>query len=98
MTDSNKPAPQLDHPCRQTCSGWKQGYERGLSELKAERDEAINQWKLHCNDADRYASEMLEARAEVERLRAALERIARLDFKYEIEGDAKIAREALGGK
>jgi DNA repair exonuclease SbcCD ATPase subunit len=31
-----KPAPQsadeLDHPCRETCSGWKQGYERGKSE------------------------------------------------------------------
>ena len=22
----------LDHPCRQTCSGWKQGYERGKRE------------------------------------------------------------------
>lgn len=23
----------FDHPCKQTCSGWKQGYERGQSEL-----------------------------------------------------------------
>jgi hypothetical protein len=22
----------LDHPCRDTCSGWKQGYEKGRSE------------------------------------------------------------------
>jgi len=21
----------LDHPCKDTCSGWKQGYERGLT-------------------------------------------------------------------
>lgn len=20
---------ELDHPCKETCSGWKQGYERG---------------------------------------------------------------------
>ncbi len=28
------PAPKCepDHPCRDTCSGWKQGYERGVSE------------------------------------------------------------------
>lgn len=43
----------LDHPCKQTCSGWKQGYERGAQEhatalaalraeverLKGERDD-----------------------------------------------------------
>lgn len=23
-------AKELDHPCRDTCSGWAQGYERGL--------------------------------------------------------------------
>lgn len=22
---------QLNHPCKQTCSGWKQGFERGQS-------------------------------------------------------------------
>lgn len=21
--------PELDHPCRQTCSGWQQGYDKG---------------------------------------------------------------------
>jgi len=24
---------ELDHPCRDTCSGWKQGYERGAQDL-----------------------------------------------------------------
>lgn len=23
---------KFDHPCKQTCSGWRQGYERGLAE------------------------------------------------------------------
>jgi hypothetical protein len=39
-------APELDHPCRDTCSGWKQGYEKGKDELQGkcealekERDE-----------------------------------------------------------
>ena len=33
---SDCPAPKkvfdLNHPCRATCSGWKQGYERGRAE------------------------------------------------------------------
>lgn len=24
----------FDHPCKQTCSGWKQGFERGQFDLK----------------------------------------------------------------
>lgn len=27
--------PDLDHPCRDTCSGWKQGYERGQQDHAA---------------------------------------------------------------
>lgn len=23
---------KLDHPCKQTCSGWKQGFERGFGD------------------------------------------------------------------
>ena len=26
----------LDHPCRETCSGWKQGRERGIFDTKEE--------------------------------------------------------------
>jgi hypothetical protein len=26
---AEKPINKLDHPCRQTCSGWKQGFEKG---------------------------------------------------------------------
>jgi hypothetical protein len=32
-----EPKPQFDHPCRETCSGWKQGYERGLLARAKER-------------------------------------------------------------
>lgn len=32
-------ADMFDHPCKQTCSGWKQGYEKGYAaaELKAQK-------------------------------------------------------------
>lgn len=26
----------LDHPCKETCSGWKQGYDRGVAETLKE--------------------------------------------------------------
>jgi len=29
-TEAEKAAEGLDHPCKQTCSGWKQGYEKGF--------------------------------------------------------------------
>lgn len=35
----------FDHPCRQTCSGWQQGYDRGMSDLKKDNTtmlEALN--------------------------------------------------------
>ena len=47
MSDTNKNITDkimeagFDHPCRQTCSGWKQGYERGQYEtekLKASKE------------------------------------------------------------
>ena len=30
----------FDHPCKQTCSGWKQGYERGKIEGTADDNTA----------------------------------------------------------
>lgn len=39
MTDSNstqKPLDKLDHPCKDTCSGWKQGYEKGQQSIELE--------------------------------------------------------------
>lgn len=29
------PWPELDHPCKQTCSGWQQGFERGAAKVEA---------------------------------------------------------------
>jgi hypothetical protein len=28
----------FDHPCKETCSGWKQGYDRGAFELAIWKD------------------------------------------------------------
>lgn len=45
----------FDHPCKQTCSGWKQGYERGQYEQSA-RDQKTIEGLLHkiswCLDQD----------------------------------------------
>lgn len=38
----------FDHPCRETCSGWRQGYERGLFEARRE----ISQLKDICKRFD----------------------------------------------
>ena len=35
MTPEAKAREKLSHPCKETCSGWKQGYEEGV---QAERD------------------------------------------------------------
>lgn len=40
--DISKP---LDHPCKATCSGWKQGVERGYRQAIADlRAEGYPQW------------------------------------------------------
>lgn len=31
----------LDHPCKGTCSGWQQGYDRGISHFKNSQNEVI---------------------------------------------------------
>ena len=47
----------LDHPCKQTCSGWRQGYEKGMSELEQENEALrsalefyadVNNWDNRC--------------------------------------------------
>lgn len=40
----------FDHPCKETCSGWKQGYEKGKAELNKKQDkflESIHNDLLH---------------------------------------------------
>lgn len=35
MTPADKsPLNKLDHPCRETCAGWRQGFERGVESMK----------------------------------------------------------------
>jgi hypothetical protein len=29
---------KLDHPCKNTCSGWRQGYDKGLSQMQEQAD------------------------------------------------------------
>ena len=31
MSPLDKAAAELDHPCKQTCSGWKQGFDKGAA-------------------------------------------------------------------
>lgn len=33
---TNEEGVPLEHPCRDTCSGWKQGYDRGRDSLEPE--------------------------------------------------------------
>ena len=36
----------FDHPCRETCSGWKQGYERGFDDrlVNKDPDDEFDRW------------------------------------------------------
>lgn len=37
MTDAERdPFAAFDHPCKDTCSGWKQGFEKGCAHVRAE--------------------------------------------------------------
>lgn len=33
----------FDHPCKTTCSGWQQGYERGLIQFKKSQKDLIEE-------------------------------------------------------
>jgi hypothetical protein len=35
---------KLDHPCKQTCSGWKQGYERGAEDTRNQGRKSSLDW------------------------------------------------------
>lgn len=72
-------AVELDHPCKETCSGWKQGFERGAQM----RQKLVRQW-----DAEKYIQE-LEAKlttqtSQVEKLKEELmeekEKVAELEM------------------
>lgn len=39
--DDKKPGSELDHPCKQTCSGWIQGYQKGFTDGDRMRMEMV---------------------------------------------------------
>lgn len=59
-----KLATDLDHPCRDTCSGWQQGYQRGQENLRAhytaiiQEERARAMVEIECHYAQRLASLM----------------------------------------
>ena len=40
----------FDHPCRQTCSGWKQGFERGQMEANKKLRIAVKAMEKYLTD------------------------------------------------
>lgn len=67
--------PKLDHPCKQTCSGWRQGYEYGLAsaharivELTARACEVESKVELYYL-THTPIEELITARQEIERLK-----------------------------
>ena len=107
--DCVKPAPEqrpkpttLDHPCRQTCSGWQQGYERGKSAydaLKADYEGLVRDYEkqyadytnlLNSATVKAFEGGYNGAQADLEQLRAQLEHFKNaVDLLlYYVEGDA----------
>ncbi len=45
----------FDHPCKQTCSGWQQGYERGMADASDEHGvkRFHNYWMEACGERDK---------------------------------------------
>jgi hypothetical protein len=93
----------LDHPCRTTCSGWAQGFERGQS---ASIDK-IDRLRKERDELDRELSTEVEGRMkDVARRNSALVRVMKLESAlhaiHACEGTrhdmAVIAEEALAGE
>jgi peptidoglycan hydrolase CwlO-like protein len=72
----------FDHPCKETCSGWKQGYEKGLK--KAE--EQISELTEHVarlektlyyerDRAGQVKEDMLNRQAQVKRLEEEISKL-----------------------
>lgn len=84
------PAPrELDHPCKQTCSGWKQGFERGEESMKrraliaedkrdaalAMRDEYLSRLQEKCDDVLALIEEKKTLTKERDELKAEIEEV-----------------------
>ncbi len=94
---------ELDHPCKETCSGWKQGYEKGL----------LGEVKPNCSEVHKTDTELITTlHKRVKELTEALEvssyimrgmrslldlEISRDKFIYiELGKGTEIVRKALG--
>jgi len=58
-TEAERAAKELDHPCKQICSGWKQGYEKGFHEGQSSERvkkliEALKYISKNAHEMDRY--------------------------------------------
>lgn len=55
---------ELDHPCRQTCSGWKQGHERGVKDGMERAAKIVEQ--INCpNEWDERKEALVDAAFEI---------------------------------
>lgn len=68
----------FNHPCKDTCSGWKQGYDRGVSDSSKEIERLNKVITRELSENDEIGCEYTYVRAlkeEVTRLREALSQI-----------------------
>lgn len=105
MSENKKGAPSLndfDHPCRETCSGWQQGYARGKAEVA---DSAVQLLMKPCVDHSKVTFAEVKAayvcnlclKAENERLRIQMaeEREVALDAAEKGLDEARKGAEEL---
>lgn len=81
----------LDHPCRGTCSGWRQGFEKGRESLRAEYGIASD----HLDDMRRIQDAERALEAERRRLRQLIERLRYVSQQVEMSEVARDAFQAI---
>ncbi len=77
-----QPAEPLDHPCRDTCSGWRQGFERGRAEHDALNVQWRAKWEQALDSRDSLTAEIERLRAENADLERSREMLARKESEY----------------
>ena len=87
-----QPAPTLYHPCKETCSGWKQGFDEGRADyekLERELAEANERASDNYNEGQRCYEIIGALEQKSAALAEALEAIAtpRTDGNYTVDGD-----------
>jgi predicted RNase H-like nuclease (RuvC/YqgF family) len=100
----------LDHPCKETCSGWKQGKERGQLELAPQitalrnevriletcRKEAVKRFHKYRDQRDQFHEELILEREATKVLIEACKKVDELLWDVRKENvEAEILRDAL---